>query len=352
MTKQTVKHSNVYYIYNRETGFEAVEKATGCKNSHGLDLFRHKGVVYEGRTGVKFITEAELSNLDNKIKSMGGVEKFNSLVDDMLKNIGESPRYTRPDERKKDIFPPDPAKANIIFAKDSYGKKHYFFRFDYEGIELFTLNKEKEHFRQVYIQCEGYMLGIDQHHRLEEIKKWLDSLKNGVKAEVERCFNESLANPNRWADIGYANILGRIDEAKAHNALIREAREHESRQQNEERAARRIAEEQAAKTEYEQAIKAAESKILNKQTVSNTSIQDKSLIMQLFREHNISVPLKTQGWIINALHSIEFIEQEDRWSYRYFKSSKNSTVFSDYLSRLALAIQAKYQGESVDKNDE
>ena len=346
------KHSNVYYVYNRESGFEAVEKARGCKNSHGLDLFRHNKNVYEGRTGVRFIAETELPNLDTKINSMGGVDKFNELVEDMLKKIGESPRYTRPDERKQDIFPPDPAKEkakeNIVFAKDAYGKKHYFLRFDYEGLELFTLNKDKEPYRQVFVQCEGYMLSIDQYHRLEEIKKWLDGLENGVKCEVEKRFNESLADPHRWADIRYANILGRLDEANAHNAPIREARKLESQRQDEERIARRIAEEQAAKTEYEQAIKTAEEKILNKQTVVNTDIQDKSLIMQLFRKHKISVPLKTQGWIINALHSIEYDEKNEKWTYHYFTSSRNSTVFSKYLSLLASAVQGNQQKEVKD----
>jgi len=128
-----VKHSNAYYVYTKDSGFEAIEKAKGCRNSHGLDLFRYKGNVHEGHTGLMFITEAELPNLDSKIESMGGVEKFNALVEEMLKKTGESPRYTRPDERKKDIFPPDPTKENIVFAKDSYGEKHYFFRFYYEG---------------------------------------------------------------------------------------------------------------------------------------------------------------------------------------------------------------------------
>jgi len=347
MAKQTIKHSNVYYIYNKKSSFEAVEKATGCKNSYGLDLFRHKGDVFEGRTGLKYIDEADLPNLDSKIESLGGVEKFNALVEDRLKKIGESPRYTRPDERKKDIFPPNPAKENIVFAKDSYGKKHYFFRFNYEGFELFTLNREKDYFRQVFVQCEGYMLGIDQHHRLEEIKKWLESLENGVKHEVEKRFNASLADPGRWADIGYANILRRVDEANAHNTPIREARNREYQLRNEERKANRIAEEQAAKTEYEQAIKAAENKILNNQTISNANIQSKSLIMQLFREHEISIPLKTQGWIIKALHSIEFDEQRQRWSYHYFKGHKDSTVFSDYLQLLVSAIQTKQQKEDA-----
>jgi hypothetical protein len=73
--------------------------------------------------------------------------------------------------------------------------------------------------------------------------------------------------------------------------------------------------------------------------------------MQLFREYEISVPLKTQGWIIKALHSIEFDEQRDRWSYRYFKDSRNSTVFSKYLILLVSAIQIKHQSEGV-KDDE
>ena len=338
MAKQASKHSNVYYIHDKESGFRAVEKAKGCKNNHGLDLFRYKGTVYEGRTGVRFMAESELPGLDTRIQSLGGVEKFDMLVEDMLKRTGESPRYTRPDERKKDIFPLDPAKENIVFAKDAYGKKHHFFRFDYNGIELFTLNKKDDYFRQVFVKCEGYMLEIGQHNRLEEIKEWLDNLENDIKCEIEKWFNESLAYPDRWADIGYANILGRTDEAEAHNAPILEARERKYQQQEKERAAKRLAEEQAAKDEYAQAIKAAENKILNRQTVGNTDIQGKSLIMQLFREHGISVPLKTQGWIIKALHSIEFIEQDDRWSYRYFKDSRNSTVFSDYLSQLVSVI--------------
>jgi len=48
------KHSNVYYIYNQDSGFEAIEKATRCRNNHGLDLFKYKGNVYEGRTGLNF----------------------------------------------------------------------------------------------------------------------------------------------------------------------------------------------------------------------------------------------------------------------------------------------------------
>ena len=133
--------------------------------------------------------------------------------------------------------------------------------------------------------------------------------------------------------------MGRVDEAKAHNAPIREAREQENRQRDSEREAERIATEQAEKSEYEKTIKTAETAILNKGTVTNSDVLgDKSLIMQLFKEHEIAVPLKTQGWIINALHDIHYDENKERWSYQYYNTSRDSTVFYDYLPQLVSAV--------------
>ncbi|MCL2189051.1 MAG: hypothetical protein FWB87_09845 [Defluviitaleaceae bacterium] len=343
----------MYYICKRKSDgfiFEAIEKAKGVRNKLGLDLFRYNGRVYEGRTGLSFANESDIPSLAAVIEKFGGMSKLEEIIAEQLSKIGESPRYIRPDERKQDIFPPDPAKANIVYGKDSYGKRHYFYRIEYEGYELFTLNKQADFFRQVYVACEGYMLGIGQHHKLEDIKQWLDGLTNGVKSEVERLFNESLANPQRWVDYGFANILGRVDEANAHNAPIRAANEREAQRLNEERAAKRIAEKQAEKLAYEQAIQRAEEKIVKRENVVNTPMPNgKHLIMQLFREHDIAVPLKTQGWINSALHSIKYDAKNERWSYQYFKSSKDSTVFSDYLQRLAAAIQTKQQFDEINE---
>ena len=80
----------------------------------------------------------------------------------------------------------------------------------------------------------------------------------------------------------------------------------------------------------------------NENAVSYTQlINGKSLIMQLFREHGISVPLKTQGWIINTLHSIRYSPQSGQWSYRYHKGSRNSMNLPELLSKLLAAIQSK-----------
>jgi len=345
----TKKHSNVYYIY-KEGGFEPVEKATVCKNNHGLDLFRYRGNVYEGRSGARFITEAELFNLDFKMKSIGGVEVFNKRIEEVIEKSGESPRYTRPDERKKDIFPPYPAKENIVLAKGGDGKKHYYFRFHNEdGVELFTLKNEKEFFHSVFVQCDGHMIAIGSQGNLESIKKRVAEFENGIKGEVERVFNESMENPQKWADLFFAEILGRVDEAKAHNAPIREAREQENGRRDAEREAKRIAEEQAENEKYERAIKTAEHKLLNRQEVINDDVLgDKSLIMQLFREHEIAVPLKTQGWIISSLLSVFYKADREDWSYRY--DGNPSTVFWDYFDRLLAAVQTKQQFEEMNQN--
>jgi hypothetical protein len=74
--------------------------------------------------------------------------------------------------------------------------------------------------------------------------------------------------------------------------------------------------------------------------------------MQLFREHDISIPLKTQGWIINALCDIEYDADREKWTYHYFKGHNNSTVFRDYLPSLVSAVQTKQQFEEMNRNDD
>ena len=339
------KHSNVFYVCNKvgcQYEFRPVEKATGYKNDYGLDLFRYKGAIYEGRTGRKLITEDNLPQFADKIQQMGGIGPLNKLIESHMAVTGESPRYTRPDERKHDIFPPRQKDPNIVFTKDAYGDKHYYVRFHNDnGIELYFMQKDKSSNRTVYVMCEGHMLGIGSHLNLDRHLVWLAGLENGIRAEVEKRFNESMANPERWADLGLANILGRTDEAKAHNAPIRKARELKNQQEKAEREAARIAEEKAMQAEYEQAIELAVRKLLRKEEVVNSTVLgDKSLIMQLFREHEITVPLKTQGWIINSMVSVYYNVNSECWSYYY--SGNKSTVFLDYLNKLIAVIETKF----------
>lgn len=117
---------------------------------------------------------------------------------------------------------------------------------------------------------------------------------------------------------------------------------------NERRAQQDAREQQLAQerqARYDSAIREAEGNIMAGKEVINREINGKSLIMQLFREHEIPVPLKTQGWIINSLHSIRYDPQIGEWNYRYFKGSRNSTKMFDLLSKLSAAIQTRQQFE-------
>lgn len=307
-----------------------------------LDLFAYNAAVYEGQTGLRVCSVSEAERLSEIIARNGGMERMEQLIAESIQKNGLSPRYARPDELKKEVFPPKEKDENLILAKDLYDGKHYYFRFHHEnGIELYTQNSKDEYFQTVYVRCEGYMVGIDQKHRLDEILKWLPTLENGIKGELKNRFNESMAHPERWADLGYAAVLGRVEEAKAHNVPIREERERQDQQERTARAEQERAEEIRHEEEYRRAIAKAEQDILGGSQVLNTDIQGKSLIMQLFREHEITVPLKTQGWIVKSLHSIYSVN--DSWNYRYYKTAKDSTVFGGLLDKLTEAVKTKEQ---------
>ena len=180
------KHSSVCYIF-REGAFTPIQETKPLRNEFDLDLFQYKGAVYGGKTGLHLCPAKDAEYLSLFIKSHGGIEKVRQVIDSSLERTGLSPRYTRPDEKKKDIFPPKEKDENRVFAKDLMGNKHYYYRFYNEnGIELYTMEKKREFFQTVYVPCDGFMVGIDQRHRLEEVLKWLPTLEHGIRGEIER----------------------------------------------------------------------------------------------------------------------------------------------------------------------
>ena len=108
--------------------------------SDKFDITKHRGSVYEGKTGLQFCSLQQAEDLAGFVEKHGGIEKVQKLIADSLERTGLSPRYTRPDEKKKDIFPPKEKDENRVFAKDLMGNKHYYYRFYNEnGIELYTI---------------------------------------------------------------------------------------------------------------------------------------------------------------------------------------------------------------------
>ena len=98
-------------------------------------------------------------------------------------------------------------------------------------------------------------------------------------------------------------------------------------------------------------ISQAEQAIINNQKVNNKEItvyksryesNDTSLILHMMKLYEIKVPLKTQGWINQALAEIYYDVKDGKVSYSYYKSSANSNVFRKYLNEFIGKVQDKY----------
>lgn len=113
------------------------------------------------------------------------------------------------------------------------------------------------------------------------------------------------------------------------------------RKKSDERKEKERQEEEKEQRKIKQQEEDAEKSILNKKELYNNNIEDTTIILRLLKKFDIKVPLKTQGWINKALAKIVF-KNDGNISYYYYKSSKNSTVFEEYLITLEEKIKEKY----------
>jgi hypothetical protein len=172
---------------------------------------------------------------------------------------------------------------------------------------------------------------------------YIRKLKDGLDlhAWLLESYEKQIANPAQWADPGIAEYLGRREEADEHNAPIRAARDEIRKQDDEKRENERITKGQAKVEKYDAAIAKAVNAIRNNETVSNDDIETMtgnvtSIILELMRIYKVEVPLKTKGWINSALAEIFY--EDDGYTYSYYKKSRNSGVFRDYLDKFVYAV--------------
>ncbi len=104
-----------------------------------------------------------------------------------------------------------------------------------------------------------------------------------------------MGDPKRWADLGFANLLGRYYETKRHNIPLEAERRQREERWAAEREAERRQREQEQQARYDTAIREAEKDILAGKEVVNREVNGKSLIMQLFREHEHLRPPENTG---------------------------------------------------------
>ena len=85
------KHSAVGYLF-REGAFLPAQETKPVRNEFGLDLFQHKGSVYEGKTGLQFCSLQQAEDLAGFVEKHGGIEKVQKLIADSLER-SFSPLY-------------------------------------------------------------------------------------------------------------------------------------------------------------------------------------------------------------------------------------------------------------------
>lgn len=192
----------------------------------------------------------------------------------------------------------------------------------------------------------------------------LQRVKDKIEAyTLEFCLQEIRESKNKCMFVNVAQIKlielsgasqeevqGLIDYREDwYNAKALE--EQERREQREQEDRQYIAEQNK---KVEDLILQVEQAILNKQEVKNVDVQiyksrynsnTLSLILYTMKQNNINVPLKTQGWINKALTKIEYNQEWNDYSYRYYKSSANSNVFPKYLNQLIKVIKEKHMSK-------
>ena len=75
------KHSAVGYLF-REGAFLPAQETKPVRNEFGLDLFQHRGSVYEGKTGLQFCSLQQAEDLAGFVEKHGGIEKVQKLIAD------------------------------------------------------------------------------------------------------------------------------------------------------------------------------------------------------------------------------------------------------------------------------
>jgi len=188
-------------------------------------------------------------------------------------------------------------------------------------------------------------------YRLEQLK---DFTLQDYKNHITKCLNN-----NQFINVAEIKLMELAGESTEyiqtltdHRQKVVDMREKEHRERAEKRECedREYVKQENTKTESK--INEVEKAIVNKEEIKNTYItvykskydyNNSRIILYLMKQYDITVPLKTQGWINNALADIFYDKDYNEWTYTYYTSSANSTVFQKYLNELIKKINEKYQ---------
>jgi hypothetical protein len=197
----------------------------------------------------------------------------------------------------------------------------------YAGFDFYMLRTDYENnngFQRIYFEYDGHFFPIASNK--ERIKSYLDENPDfNILQWVTTDFEESLKEGVR-INRGYAEYLGRTEEAKkaVEAYKVRKEQEQEEKRKQEEQKERQKALERQNKL-----IEAAE------QYKQGEKI-DGDIFLSLCELYNVSVAIRTKGWIKESLSSIS-CNNEGRVQYRY--AGNDSTKIGDVARKLFEALK-------------
>jgi len=161
--------------------------------------------------------------------------------------------------------------------------------------------------------------------------------KSIVDKHITR-YIEARDDKGRYADFHGAAFLNELDKCFKISNKLKAIREQEEAIKKVKREEQRKREEQEEIEAEQKAITETEDIIINGGTIKNGS-----LICKVADKYNINIPIRTRGWILNALAECT-LTADGGISYRYYKKNKNATGSQkvyDVLFDIKKAIQAK-----------
>jgi len=232
----------------------------------------------------------------------------------------------------------EPVGKYQLFSRTEHGKKALYLLTASGRIDRFS-----EYFRKQWD---------------EQSKEWMDihpteEQLDEVIIQIAQQFEQDMADPEKWVKYQHAALLDRIDECEAHNAPINELRKAKNKEWKDNAERKRQEDELKFQDKYNARIDEIAKAIETGETIKvdhdEHKYGGKNPVLDLFRLYDVSLPLKTQGWINARLSEIS------RNGIRYYTTEGRgrSTTFSSYLQKLRDAIikmpvEQKRQSGAVD----
>lgn len=219
-----------------------------------------------------------------------------------------------------------------------------------KGFYLEVLGDKNFRYYVLWNDCRGvlavkYRMPLDERHEISGLLvmvksmmhfKGVDGYKEMLRQKEEK--GHFITN----ADIFAMTQLGEPGLAERYHGYREnylKKREEEQKQEEAQREVIRKAEEEERKRVLEEKIVEAENCIRMKKRLMNKELEDgRHIVLCLMKKYNISVPLKTQGWINNKLVSVIFDDDGIGLQFCGQKGCKCSKSIYHYLELLKTAI--------------